>query len=625
MCGIAGFLIFDRAASASQKTLKVMTDILIHRGPDGSGYWTKGPVALGHRRLAIIDLNTGQQPMFYNEGRLCITFNGEIYNYLEIRDELLGKGYSFLTNSDTEVILAAYAEWGTDCVNHFNGMWAFALWDESNQRLFCSRDRLGEKPFYYAVTNNTFIFASELKSIFVHGVPKIINEDMLDTYLCLTYIPAPYSFYKNIYKLRPGHSLIVENGAIRDQQYWNVEFVPEKDAIKDEKQIFTTFEALFNDAVRLRMRADVPFGAFLSGGLDSSCIVAAMSKVSDLPVRTFTIGFQDKQFDERPLARLVADKFETDHRERIVVPEDLNGLIEKLAHCYDEPFGDSSALSTYLVCRMARETVTMVLTGDGGDEVLSGYTIHQGEKFTQKYQKGPLLLRNRLPSFFKLAGKVLPGTLGTIAERTNKVLAASNLDFIDRLEQKQSGLDKDLRKRLLNLQNGNFVSAAAVIDDMLLPVKSLYNFGKLNYWLTKNSLPDDILCKVDRVSMANSLETRLPFLDYRLVEFLASVSMEVKLKGYTRKHILRETLGKELPHKLMKASKKGFSVPLQMWTKGGESMGRIMEERILTVADAGLLDRQAITQLLLRAKNGNTGLDNSLWVLGMLGQVLRNN
>jgi asparagine synthase (glutamine-hydrolysing) len=621
VCGIAGFLNFDRAAFCSQKILKAMTDILIHRGPDGSGYWTKGPVALGHRRLAIIDLNSGQQPMFYNQGRLCITLNGEIYNYIEIREELLGKGYKFITNSDTEVILAAYAEWGTDCVSHFNGMWAFALWDDSNQRLFCSRDRLGEKPFYYTVTNNTFVFASELKSIFVHGVPKIINEEMLDTYLCFTYIPAPYTFYKNIYKLRPGHSLIVENGTIRTLNYWDVEFVSEKDSIKDEKQIFTTFEALFNDAVRLRMRSDVPFGAFLSGGLDSSSIVSVMSRMTDLSVRTFTIGFSERQYDERPLARLVAGKFLTDHRERIVVPEDMSTLIETLAFCFDEPFGDSSALPTYLVSRMAREEVTMVLTGDGGDEVLSGYTIYQGERFSQQYQKWPLFLRKRLPLFIDWANRIIPDSFKAITERAITVLSASNLEFIDRLEQKQTGLNKDWRRRLLDPQNGNAVSAKEFIENTLLPVKALDNFGKLNYWLTKISLPDDMLCKVDRASMANSLETRLPFLDFHLVEYMASVSMNVKLKGYTRKNILRRTLGKKLPRELMKASKKGFCIPLSMWTKSGECIDRILAENICKAAKNGIIREQAVLDLLTESKRTGAILPNALWSLSMLRYV----
>lgn len=598
-----------------------MTDSLIHRGPDGSGYWTKGPVALGHRRLAIIDLISGQQPMFYNQGRLCITLNGEIYNYIEIREELLGKGYTFLTDSDTEVILAAYAEWGTDCVSHFNGMWAFALWDDANQRLFCSRDRLGEKPFYYTVAHNAFIFASELKSIFVHGVPKIINEEMLDAYLCFTYIPAPYTFYKNIYKLLPGHSLIVENGAIRTQQYWDVKFVSEKDSVKDEKQIFTTFEALFNDAVRLRMRSDVPFGAFLSGGLDSSLIVSVMSRMTDLSVRTFTIGFSERRFDERPLARLVAGKFHTDHKELIVVPENMSTLIETLAYCYDEPFGDSSALPTYLVSRMAKEEVSMVLTGDGGDEVLSGYTIYQGEKFSQQYQKWPFFLRKGLPLLIDWTNKIIPDSLKAITERTITVLSASNLEFIDRLEQKQTGVNKDWRRRLLAPQNGNVLSAKEFIENTLLPVKALDNFGKLNYWLTKISLPDDVLCKVDRASMANSLETRLPFLDFRLVEYLASVSMNVKLKGYTRKNILRRTLGKKLPRELMKASKKGFCIPLSMWTKGGESIDQILEENICEAAKNGILREQAVLDLLTESKRRGDILPNALWSLSMLRYV----
>nr|MBA3705093.1 asparagine synthase (glutamine-hydrolyzing) [Bacteroidota bacterium] len=371
MCGIAGYIHFNRDKNANKEVLKRMTDVIAYRGPDGEGFYIDKNVALGHRRLSIIDLNTGDQPMISDDGTKVIVFNGEIYNYIEIRDQLKKFGYTFKTNSDTEVILNAFDKWGYDCQNMFNGMWAFAIWDTKKEELFLSRDRIGEKPLHYCISDNNLIFGSEIKSIFSFGVIREIRPELIELYLSLTNIPAPNTFYKNIYKLMPGHFLIIKDGGLKEYKYWDLPQLDELNMLTNKKEIYNTFQDLFNDAIKIRMRSDVPFGAFLSGGLDSSSIVAQMSKLSSIPVKTFTIGFSHKEFDESKLAEEVALKFKTEHYLDTVAAENFEAYLKHAVVHFDEPFGDSSAIPTNIVSAFASKKVKMVLTGDGGDEVLS--------------------------------------------------------------------------------------------------------------------------------------------------------------------------------------------------------------------------------------------------------------
>ncbi len=620
MCGVAGFFHLDQHRPAERETLKKMTDVIAHRGPDGEGRFVENNLALGHRRLAIIDLNTGQQPMSSRDGRFVLTYNGEIYNYIELRDELKSSGTVFKTQSDSEVILEAYRKWGADCVEKFNGMWAFALWDRQEKRLFCSRDRAGEKPFFYTIHDNTFVFGSELKTLFAFGAPREINREMLDAYLCFTYVPAPNTFFKNIFKLKPGHSLIVENGAIKTHAYWDLPILPERQQRRDEAKILEEFEELFYDSVRLRMRSDVPFGAFLSGGLDSSAVVQAMSRFSDEPVKTCTMGTEFKAFDERDLAQAMAKSVGADHRERIVTPKDADGLMQKLALHYDEPFGDSSALPTYLVSKIARERVAVALTGDGGDEVLSGYTIHQGEKFSEQFGRMPRFFRKGvLQNGLTAAKNTAPSSFREKLLRAERVVASANLDVVDRIESKQTGLTREERCAVLGDAMKDVRAAREFIEEALAPVQNLGSFSKLNYWLTKISLPDDMLCKVDRASMAHGLETRLPFLDHRIMELLATVSMDVKMKGYTRKHILRATVGVKLPEQLLTAPKKGFALPLGEWFKNGASI----ETLALQAAKFDFIRKQGVEQLLAKQHSGGREAGNAIWTLGMLHEALK--
>ncbi len=403
MCGIAGILYRDRETPVDKDLLRAMTDVIRHRGPDGEGMHIAPGLGLGHRRLAIIDPAAGQQPMLDPDTQNVIIYNGEVYNYVEIRKELLAAGYHFRTDSDTEVILKAYAHWGEECLSRFNGMWAFALWDHARQRLFLARDRLGIKPLHYCMTDERIVFGSEMKSLFAAGVPRTPDTTLLDVYLTFGYIPAPHSFFSGIRKLPPGHYILTDGTHTEIRRYWDLPVVPENEMRRDSRTVCEEFEHLLEDAVRISMRSDVPFGAFLSGGLDSSSIVTLMTEQTSLPVETFTIGFDDPDFDERELARLVSDRAGTRHHEAVVSPDDLEVALDQIAFHYDEPFGDSSALPTSHVSRLAAQHVKMVLTGDGGDEVLSGYSAYQVEKLAGSYQRIPAPLRTLAEAMLVMA------------------------------------------------------------------------------------------------------------------------------------------------------------------------------------------------------------------------------
>lgn len=608
MCGITGILHFDRERIANRNVLKDMNTIISHRGPDGEGYYLKNNVALGHRRLSIIDLSTGHQPMFNDDKSIVLVFNGEIYNYIELRDQLKKFGYHFSTSSDTEVIIKAYEFWGIDCQNKFNGMWSFALWDVAKQQLFLSRDRVGEKPLHYAVYDNSLVFGSEIKSILAYGVPKILDTELLDIYLTLSYIPAPYTFFKNIKKLKPGHCLIICGSDIKEQIYWDLPEIDEENMLVDSKSIYEEFENLLTDSVKIRMRSDVPYGAFLSGGLDSSSIVSIMSKTSSFPVETFTIGFKEKKYDERNLAAIVARKFNTNHHEYVVEPDTFEESLSKISYHYDEPFGDSSAIPTGFVSRFAATKVKMVLTGDGGDEVMSGYTTFQGEKFAGQYQKLPRWIKDATPTLLSQIAKPFKGSLRYKLNRAHDVCYSANLDFLSRYISKISWMEHETIQRLISEQKT--YPAREFVSDVLNKCSYKDPFYKLMFLNLKLSLPDDMLTKVDRMSMAYSLETRTPFLDYRLIEYLVNVDKKVKMKKYERKSILRNSIGKSLPKELLSAPKKGFTVPLREWFKGDS-----FDNKLENLANNPLLDKEAIKYLISLNNAGKKDYGNFIWML----------
>ena len=610
MCGIAGIVHFDTTKPVDRPLLEKMTDVLSHRGPDGRGFYVDGHIGLGHRRLAIIDLTTGDQPKLSADENLVIVFNGEIYNYIELREELKALGHNFTTASDTEVILNAYTEWGPECQKRLNGMWAFALWDKREQQLLLSRDRLGEKPLHYSFQDNSLLFGSEIKSILAAGQKQPIATHLWHIYLSLGYLPAPHTFYQDIQKLPPAHYLLVKNGNIRERCYWEFPLSLEEEMRTDAAQIYQEFQSCFFDSVRIRMRSDVPFGAFLSGGLDSSGVVAAMVEESRSPVETFTIGFEDNAFDERKIAREVAEWFGTNHHEEIVRPESFDESLTNVLHQFDEPFGDASAVPVGMVSKLARQRVTMALTGDGGDEVLSGYTSYVTEKITGYYQSIPAIVRGGVYQAVNISSLLATNDSRYRLNRLKRFLRLSDESFNDRFTDKLSLLNRGAIRNLIPNDTKQF-SIEDYLSDLFAKCPFKDPFYKLMYFNLKVSLPDDMLSKVDRMSMAHSLETRVPFLDHRLVELAVTVHKNVKLPGRNRKNLLKQTYGRRLPPSLLKGPKRSFCVPLREWFKQDDFAEKLSD---LQKKDYGL-NRKVIAQILDANRAGKQDYGDFIWRL----------
>jgi asparagine synthase (glutamine-hydrolysing) len=616
MCGITGVYNFNKEKKVNLSRLKKMTNKLYHRGPDGEGFYCNKNIGLGHRRLSIIDLITGDQPMFNDDKTISLVFNGEIYNYIELRKELINKGHKFRSNSDTEVIIRSYEEWGVSCQNKFNGMWSFALWDGKQQQLFLSRDRIGEKPLNYGVYDNSIVFSSEIKSIFSYGFPKIIRPELIELYLVLTNIPAPDTFYKNIFKLKPGHYIIANSNGYKEYKYWDLPFVSENEMIKDKKYIYKKFEDLFSDSIKIRMRSDVPFGAFLSGGLDSSCIVSQMSNFSSEPIQTFTIGFPEKDFDESSLANLVSKKFSTSHYVGTVSPHSVKDAIDLCVNHFDEPFGDSSSIPTFQVSKFARKKVKMVLTGDGGDEVLSGYNTYLGLKLNDYYLKFPSFFRYSIDQILKSSSLIFKGRKRYKLNQIIDFVNFSSFDFNKKIINKIAFNSLDRIKELTSE-----IKELYSIEDYMSTIMNNCNykddFYKLMYLNFKHNLPDDYLVKVDRMSMSNSIETRAPFLDYRLIEFMACVDKTVKMQGLERKSILRKTFANKLPKKILKSPKKGFAVPLREWFKDDLNNNFLKLSNLEEICDSKILNKIKLENYSGMKDNGNF-----LWSLIMLDNFI---
>lgn len=619
MCGIAGVFNFDSDNKIDVHRLKKMTDVIAYRGPDGEGHYVKNNIGLGHRRLSIIDLTTGNQPMYSNDKSVVLAYNGEIYNYIELKEELIHLGYQFRTSSDTEVIIKAYEHWGIDCQNRFNGMWAFALWDDKSKQLMLSVDRMSEKPLHYTFSERGIIFGSEMKSLFAYGVPKELNMEFVELYLSLGFVPAPLSFFKNVQKLKPGSCLIVHDRKVKEVQYWDLPEIDENEMLTNEKDIYENFEYLFEDSVKIRMRSDVPFGAFLSGGLDSSCIVALMSKISSFPVETFTMGFEEKNYDERDLAKEVAAHFSTNHHEKVVLPNTFEESLKQVAHQYDEPFGDSSAIPTGYVSKFAASKVKMVLTGDGGDEVLSGYTLYRHEKFAVHYQKLPNWIKKSIPSIIAAVPNLNKESLSYKLSQAELIAGSFNKDFNGRYLHKDLCGNLDTIKELT--KNLSVYPIEDFMNDFMKNCHFKDPFYKLMYLNFKLTLPNDMLVKVDRMSMAHSLETRAPFLDHRLIEYMAKVDKKVKMNGLQNKSVLRNTIGQQLPSSLLKAPKKGFSVPLKKWFHQ-ESF----EPKFKDLGNHLSFIDSAVLKELIEKNNlfgGQIKTGNLIWMLFVLGKIYK--
>ena len=610
MCGICGI-----CGKNDENLIKRMCRVMFHRGPDDEGIYTDETISLGMRRLSIIDLTTGHQPIHNEDGTLWIVFNGEIYNFQELKEYLEKHGHRFYTKSDTEVIVHLYEEFGEDCVQKLRGMFAFALWDKPKRKLFLVRDRLGIKPLYYTETNGKLIFASEIKAILQHPEVKCeVNLKALDEYLTFQYIPAPHTLFKGIWKLPQGHTLSYTDGKITLRQYWDVEFpqVPEK---VDEREAAEELLERFRESIRLRLISDVPLGVLLSGGVDSSAVVAVMSGLVSRPIKTFTVGFAaEGDYDETKYARLVAKRFETDHQEVILQPNACE-LLPKLIWHLDEPIADQAALPTYLVCELARKSVTVVLTGEGGDELFAGYPRYLLSFFADVYHKFPAWMKEQI---VMKGASILPSKIPF--SKYLKKVAFSSPDAMNRnvrwmsnfLPEEKEQLYSDSLKKVLS---DNPISKEGWKDGWMDGWKDGSVLNSLMYMDMKTWLVDDILMKVDRMSMATSVEARVPFLDHKLVEFVCALPPKLKLKGFTTKYILKNTLNGLLPKEILNRRKHAFRVPASKWLQ--RDLKFLTSEILLSQAAQrrGYFNIDYIRQLVNSHLEGKIDAGQKLWNL----------
>lgn len=627
MCGIAGIFLPEAGAPINRALLEAMAASLRHRGPDGDGIHIEPHVGFAHRRLSIIDLAHGAQPVSNPAGTVTLTYNGEVYNFRELKAELQHLGYAFSTNCDTEVVLRAWEAWGESCVERLRGMFAFAIWDRPRRTLFLARDRLGIKPLYYAnLTGGGIAFASELKALLVH--PKVhreLDDTAIEDYFAYGYIPDPKTVFKSVRKLPPGYTLSVDPGSPRlaPRQYWDVPLSP-----TGSESMESACGELFNrlkDAVDCHMVADVPLGAFLSGGVDSSAVVAAMARVSDQPINTCSIGFDEPGFDETGYARTVATQFRTIHQERQVSSNDYN-LIDTLAALYDEPYADSSAIPTYRVCGLARERVTVALSGDGGDENFVGYRRHRMHANEARARAMmPTTLRS---SVFGFLGSIYPkADWAPQIFRAKSTFYSLARDNVTGYFHGVSMLPDPLR---LPLYSDGFLSrlqghrAVDVFHAYAKEAPTNDPVALAQYLDFKTYLPGDILTKVDRASMAHSLEVRVPILDHLFVEWAASLPSEFKLRRGEGKYVLKKALEPHLSNDILYRRKMGFSIPLARWFRGPlreQVRSTLTGERL---ADGGIFRPERLRKLVDQHESGQRDHGTEIWSLLMWDAFLRN-
>lgn len=602
MCAICGIISkFDVDTNA---ILQSMLDSMKHRGPDDFGIWESkiDRLGVGHRRLSIIDLSSaGHQPMITEDGRYVIAYNGEVYNFLEIRKELESFGFHFKSKCDTEVVLKSFIKWGIKAIDKFNGMFAFSIWDNRNKELFIVRDRLGVKPIYYYWDGQDFIWASELSAIKKVKNNLLINVLGLDLFFTLSYIPSPYTIYENVFKLKPGHYLRYSYGELEVKQYWRPTF---KKRSISEKDAQNEVEYLLEDATKKRLISDVQLGAFLSGGVDSSSVVAFMAK-NTAKVKTFSICFNEKDFDESKFARNIATLFGTDHHEFIVEPNALD-IIDKMVFHFGEPFGDASALPTYYLSELTNKYVTVALSGDGGDEIFCGYDRYAGYKYSIVYQNFPKLFKN----LFEKSLILFPKMNHRINDKINwlkKFINDSYLDNVNRELQKKSIFRLGIRKNLLrgvNCEAEKWIKELLSISDVNDEIDRL-TFSDLTV-----GLPDDILVKVDRMSMTHSLEVRSPFLDYRLVELCASLPSSIKMPGFKTKFLLKKIMEKYLPRSILYRKKQGFNIPFKWWLRK-KTLSKDIEDLLMSKSE--YIDNKVVASLWYEHQEGLKEHSNLLW------------
>lgn len=614
MCGITGFVgPVNGASPEASAVIDRMCRVITHRGPDDQGVMIKNGAVLGMRRLSIIDLVGGHQPISGEDESVTVVFNGEIYNFRELQPLLESRGHVFRTHSDTEAIVHAYEEYGPLCVDHLRGMFAFAIWDNRKRTLFLARDRAGKKPLYYTVTDDgTFVFGSELKSLLEYPeVKRKINLEALDAFFTLGYVPDPLCIFQGIYKLPPGCHLTFTQGRVVIEQYWDFTFNP--DQSRSAEDYLGELRELLDESVRLRLVSDVPLGAFLSGGVDSSTVVGLMARHMDQPVKTFSIGFHEDSFNELKYARLTAKQFGTDHHEFFVTPE-ICDVVDELVWHFDEPFSDPSAVPTYMVSKLAREHVKVVLSGDGGDELFAGYTRYVTERQRRGFALLPRLFRERVMQPFSV--RLPHGTLG------RNYIHNVALDPINRYLDSMS-LFTGLNKRLLytsDFKNQLRNNGALGVDfrGYAAKVDTGDPLDQLLYIDSKTYLPGDILTKVDRMSMAVSLETRVPLLDHKLIECVMRIPASLKMSGLETKHLFKLAVKDLVPKEILNRPKQGFGMPIQRW------INHQLKERILdTLGDQrarqrNYIDPNYLNLLLDEHQNGRRDHSTQVWGLFVL-------
>lgn len=627
MCGIAGLFDTRGRRDFDRGLMQRLNDIQFHRGPDEGDIYLEPGVALGHRRLSVIDLSTGQQPLFNEDGSVAVVFNGEIYNYQELVPELEALGHVFHTRSDTEVIVHAWESWGEACVQRFRGMFAFGLWDRNRQTFFMARDRMGVKPLYYALLDDgTLVFGSELKVLMQHpGLDRRIDPHAVEEYFALGYVAEPRTIFQGARKLQPAETLCIRRGEPipAPRSYWDVRF--SLDNPMSVGDACAELTERLRESVRLRMISDVPLGAFLSGGVDSSAVVATMAGISGDPVSTCSIAFDDPAFNESEFAKMVADRYHTRHFVETVKSDDFD-LIDTLAALYDEPYADSSAIPTYRVCQLARKHVTVALSGDGGDETFGGYRRYRMHLMEEKMRSAmPAGIRRPV---FGLLGRVYPkADWAPRVFRAKTTFQALARDSVQAYFHSVSILRDDMRRNLFSskfraeLAGFNAIevfrrhAANAQTDDPL---------ALIQYLDTKTYLVGDINTKVDRASMAHSLEVREPLMDHKLVEWLATLPSDLKIKGQEGKYLFKKSMEPYLPRDVLYRPKMGFAVPLSRWFRG--PLKQRVRDAILgsTLAETGIFNRDYLEHLVDAHQSGARDYSAPLWTTMMFEAFLRN-
>ena len=568
MCGICGKLVFNSGQKVATELVDRMMSVISHRGPDGQGKYLSGPVGLGHARLAIIDLSTGDQPMTNEDGTIWLVYNGEIYNFQELREGLIKKGHTFRSTCDTEVIIHLYEEYGVECASHLRGMFAFALWDSRQQALYLARDRVGIKPLYYANTGRAFVFGSEIKSILCDPeVKREVNHEAIHKFLTFMYLPGSDTLFKGIHKLDPGHYLFIKDGKVRCEQYWDLRF----DATANGKSLAETADELYQflrRTVKEHMMSDVPVGVLLSGGVDSTAILSCAVHETSKKIATFTIGFGGQEFaDERPFARLAAERFGSDHHEITISPREFSDFLPSYVWHMEEPVCEAPAIALYYVSKLASQHVKVVLSGEGGDEAFGGYQNYRNLMLFERLKRtaGPFngLLSSVAGALGRMNGSV----------RFKKYAPLFNIPLSSYYYSRVGTPFSYFNTRRAELCTGDFLSAAdgkadvQIVDELFSRVGGQPLLNQMLYVDTKTWLPDDLLVKADKMTMANSLELRVPLLDHLVLEFAARLPVRFKVRGMATKRILKEAFKNEIPQEIINRRKTGLPVPLKKWMR----------------------------------------------------------